>query len=166
MSEWLLYLFMICACTTAATLLFIKNVFHAALALLVTLLCVAALFVLLAAEFLAVTQVLIYAGGMIVVLIFGIMLTTRLSGKPLVAPSKNTWPALLAASGFFFLFARLILEENFGAPRAGVDADGIRQLSILLFTHYSFAFELAGLLLVVSLVAASVSAFLKPSAHA
>lgn len=166
MSEWLLYFFMVGASVAAGTLLFIRNVFHAALALLVALLCVAALFVLMAAEFLAVTQVLIYAGGIVVILIFGVMLTTRLSGKPLVAPTKNAWAALLTGGGFFFIFVQTLFREEFNSPGTFNSSDYIRQIGIALFTRYAFAFELAGLLLLVSLIAASISAFSKPSAHA
>lgn len=166
MNEWALYGFTLGAAAAALGLLFIRDVFHAALALLACLLCMAAIFILVAAEFLAVTQILIYAGGIIVVVIFGIMLTTRLAGKPESAPYRNRWLALASGGGLFFLLARIVVQTNYIQPAPAENSGYIRQLGVLLFTQYSYAFELAGLLLLVSLVAASFRAISKIRPHA
>jgi NADH-quinone oxidoreductase subunit J len=166
MADWLFYFFVLSAAIGAAALIVMRNVFHASLALLATLLSVAALFVLLAAEFLAVVQLLIYAGGVIVIIIFGIMLTTRLLGKPLISASRNTWAAGMVAGALFVLLARLILSTRVQVPDHPAPEQYIHALALRIFTQYAFAFELAGLLLLVALVAASVSAFSKSAPDA
>src|SRR5207253_2250665 len=77
------YFFLFLAAGSALGILFIKNVFKGALLLLICLLSIASLYVFMFAEFVAVTQIMIYAGGVVIVIIFGIMLTTRLSGEAL-----------------------------------------------------------------------------------
>jgi NADH-quinone oxidoreductase subunit J len=166
MNDWLPLACLFCTGAAALSVLFLRNVFQAVLALLATLLFVAVLYILLAAEFLAVTQVLIYAGGIIVILIFGIMLTARISGKPQVEPGRNRWVGLLTGLGFLALFTRAILQSPPGMPAPRESGDHIRNLGVLLFTRYAFAFELAGLLLLVSLVVAGISAFSKPHSDA
>ena len=64
---------------SAATVVFSKNLIYSAVALLFTLLGVAGLYVFLWADFIAVTQILIYVGGILVLIIFGIMLTHRIT---------------------------------------------------------------------------------------
>jgi NADH:ubiquinone oxidoreductase subunit 6 (subunit J) len=166
MTEWILYGFLLVAAVGAISLVFIRNVFHAALALLVVSLSVAGIFVCLMAEFLAVTQLLIYAGGVIVIFIFGIMLTTRMLGKPLIAPSKSSWASLLISGALFVLMTKFVLGVEFNVPVPIRYDQYIKDLGLTLYTRYSYAFELAGLLLLVSLVAASVSAFSKSKTDA
>jgi NADH-quinone oxidoreductase subunit J len=86
----LFYMFVVLTGVSALGILFIKNVFHAALLLLVSLLSIAGIYIINFAELVAVTQILIYAGGILILLIFGIMLTSRLSGKPLIV-TNNRW---------------------------------------------------------------------------
>ena len=71
------YGFSALAIGAALTILFTRNVMYAALCLFIALLGVAALYVLAGADFLAITQLLIYVGGVLVLLIFGVMLTHR-----------------------------------------------------------------------------------------
>ena len=84
--------FLLSAFSGAIAILFSKNVFKAALWLLVCLLSVAALFVLSFAEFVAIAQVLIYAGGVLIVILFGIMFTTKMNNKPLAVGNTNLFP--------------------------------------------------------------------------
>lgn len=77
MANILTYTLALVAAVSAAAVLFVKEVFHAALLLLICLICVAGIFVTFSAEFLAVVQLLVYAGGVVLLLVFGIMLTVR-----------------------------------------------------------------------------------------
>src|SRR6478735_8615817 len=70
-------LFALTAVLSAGFILFTKNILYAAFGLLATLLSVAGLYVFAAAEFLAVTQVVIYVGGILVLILFGVFMTTR-----------------------------------------------------------------------------------------
>ena len=69
-------------------MLITRNIIRAAFALVISLLGIAAIYVLLNAELMAVVQILIYAGGIIVLLIFGIMLTKRVSDEGVVSEHR------------------------------------------------------------------------------
>ena len=80
-AQFMFYFFEAFAAISAIALIFIKNVFYGALLLIICLLCLAGIYIMAFAEFIAVTQILVYAGGILVVIIFGIMLTTKISGN-------------------------------------------------------------------------------------
>lgn len=155
---FLLYFFEILAAASACSILFIRNVFYAALSLIICLLSIAAIYVFLGAEFLAVTQILIYAGGILVVIIFGIMLTSKISGKPLVVENSRMISGLslgiVVAGTLIFFFSR----EEF--PSAihyeGVHQDNIQTIGVNMMSLFLLPFEIAGVLLLVALLGAIV----------
>jgi NADH:ubiquinone oxidoreductase subunit 6 (subunit J) len=150
--EILFYFFIALAAGSALAILFSKNVFKSALSLLVTLLSVAGLYVLAYAEFIAVTQILVYAGGVLVVILFGIMLTSKLSGQALVVEHKHIFSGTVAAVGFFALLA-----GNTVTPNANnLIPENIRDIGVAIFSEYTLPFEIAGILLLASLVGAAV----------
>src|SRR6478735_578243 len=97
------YFFVGLTALSSVSILFVRNVLYAALLLIICLLSLAGIYIMTGAEFLAITQILIYAGGVLVLIIFGIMLTGRVMGKPLEVNNKNTFIGTLVGLGFFFL---------------------------------------------------------------
>src|SRR5512137_862839 len=77
---------------------FSKNIIYSAFSLLFTFFGVAGLYVLLQADFLAVTQILIYVGGILVLLLFGVMLTNRVISVDIKTSTVQTVPALLVVA--------------------------------------------------------------------
>ncbi|MGC1240117.1 MAG: NADH-quinone oxidoreductase subunit J [Chryseosolibacter sp.] len=150
----LFYFFMLLAALSAGAILFSRNVFKSALFLLTTLLAVAALYVLSFAEFLAVTQILIYAGGILVIIIFGIMLTTRISGRPLIVENTNIFGGIIAGLSLLWLLAAYL--PSLPSDSIGVTPENISVVGLVLFRDYSLPFEIAGILLLVALVGAAV----------
>jgi NADH-quinone oxidoreductase subunit J len=146
--------FILMAALGAVAILLSRNVFKSALYLLVTLLSVASLYVLSYAEFLAVAQILVYAGGITVIIIFGIMLTTRISGKPLVVRNSHVLSGALAATMLFVLLIKYL--PVFAPTGHNMAPQHIRETGLLIFTVYSLPFELAGLLLLIALIGAAV----------
>jgi NADH-quinone oxidoreductase subunit J len=150
----LFYLFTAMAAGGAIAILFSNNVFKSAMYLLVTLLSVAALYVLLYAEFLAVAQILVYAGGITVIIIFGIMLTTRISGKPLIVKNTHVLSGALVSLAVLWMLAgyltALPIEKSTFQPIH------ISSIGLQIFSLYSLPFELAGLLLLIALIGAAV----------
>jgi NADH:ubiquinone oxidoreductase subunit 6 (subunit J) len=161
------------AAASAISILFIRNVFYAALLLIVCLLAIAGIYVIAQAELLAVTQILIYAGGILVLIIFGIMLTSKISGKPLVVENKNWFPGVLVGVFFMATLTNLFSNTTFHANASdgtffrnnSIDSIGlpstynsVNKFGILLSTDYVIPFEVTGILLLVALVAASVVA--------
>src|SRR5687768_1114862 len=107
------YAFEFLAAASAASILFVKNVFYGALLLIICLLSIAGIYVISHAEFIAVTQILIYAGGILVLIIFGIMLTTRISGKPLVVKNNNWFAGSLVGLPILIVLTKLFSETTF-----------------------------------------------------
>jgi NADH:ubiquinone oxidoreductase subunit 6 (subunit J) len=153
--EILFFFFMALAGGSAVAIIFSKNVFKSALFLLAALLSVAALYVLSFAEFLAVTQILVYAGGILVVIIFGIMLTTRISGQPLVVENTHIFSGAIAGAGLFAVLAANLPAVRFLAGE-GLVPENISVMGLKLFSEYLLPFEMAGLLLLVALIGAAV----------
>jgi NADH-quinone oxidoreductase subunit J len=127
------------------------------LSLIVTFFCVAVNFALLGADFLAGAQVLIYAGAILVLFLFVVMLL----GAPTVTGNENPRPlqrtlgltlALLVLLGGFWLF-RGLTEGGVGLPEAG---NTTKALGRLLVGPHLFAFELVSVVLLAALVGALV----------
>ena len=132
-----------------------RNVVHAALFLLLSLLGAAGAYLLLFAEFLALVQVLIYGGAVTIVVLFAVMLT-RSSEYPRITDNRQ-WPlalltaaALSAVLGAAFWLAPDLTAE----PQAVV----FTQLGSSLFTKWALPFEIASLVLLVALIGAIIVA--------
>jgi NADH:ubiquinone oxidoreductase subunit 6 (subunit J) len=162
--SFMFYFFEALAALAAVTMIFIRNVFYGALLLIICLLALAGIYVLAFAEFIAVTQILVYAGGILVVIIFGIMLTTKISGKALLIEHTHVPSGVLAGCSFLALLAWFITEQSFSsynAPASQTLPDGVTTVGIALMTDYALPFEVAGILLLVSLIGASIIASTK-----
>jgi NADH-quinone oxidoreductase subunit J len=159
LTSLLFYFFEAVAALSSITLIFIRNVFHGALLLITCLLALAGIYVLAFAEFVAVTQVLIYAGGVLVVIIFGIMLTTKLSGKPLLIEHVYGFSGWLAGLLFFAMFVFAIANESFKSlPPGPAKPTEVRTIGVGLMTEFALPFEVAGILLLVALIGAAIIA--------
>ncbi|MBL7857205.1 MAG: NADH-quinone oxidoreductase subunit J [Cyclobacteriaceae bacterium] len=159
-ATFMFYFFEVMAALSALALIFVRNVFYGALLLLICLLSLAGIYVLAFAEFVAVTQILIYAGGILVVIIFGIMLTTKISGKPLVVKHGNWLAGIFAGISMAALLMTFFSQESFSvSPIPPVSKYGaIEQIGIQLMTGFALPFEVAGVLLLITLAGAAVIA--------
>ena len=135
-----------------------KNVVHAALYLVVVLAGGAAQFILLGQEFVAWVQVLVYIGAVIVLFLFGIMLT-RAPMHPADSLDNNLrWPAAVTA---LFLVGILtgLLVHTFHADKVNVTAPvRTARITNAIFTTYIIPFEVVGVLLLGALIGAVVLA--------
>jgi len=128
-----------------------RNVVHSALFLLLSLLAVAGLYVLLATEFLALVQIFIYGGAIIIVLLFAIMLT-RSQEYPRISDNAQRPFAALAALVFFgLLTAAFVIDSPAASSRHRV---AFADLGHSLFTDWALPFEIASLVLLIALVGA------------
>lgn len=151
----LFYFFIALAAGSAACILFSKNVFKSTLYLLTCLLSIAALYVLTFAEFLAVAQIMVYAGGILVLIIFGVMLTTRISGHALVVKNTHITAGSIVSLAFFALTVYYLPSlgsiDNPAAAPADIDTIGLA-----IFSQFPLPFEVAGILLLIALIGAAV----------
>ena len=131
-----------------------RNIVYAALALLVALMGVAGVFLLAFAEFLALVQVLIYGGAIVVVILFALMLT-RLQDFQELSDNRQ-WPiAAVVATAVFGLLVAVIAATSVRTTgeRQGVD---LATLGDSLFAEWAVPFEVASLVLLVALIGAIV----------
>jgi NADH-quinone oxidoreductase subunit J len=143
-----------------------KNVVHAALWLIVVLAGVAALFILLASEFTAITQVLVYIGAIVVLFLFGIMLTKAPLGKSLDLDNNPVQRAIGAVVGLSLLgimvyglvdFWRDDTLDLVGKNTAQL-GQTTEQVSDSIFSTYLLPFEAVSVLLLAALIGAIVLA--------
>ncbi|MCH7713902.1 MAG: NADH-quinone oxidoreductase subunit J [Chloroflexi bacterium] len=132
-----------------------RNVVHAALLLLVSLVAVAGLYLILLAEFLALVQVLIYGGAIIIVLLFAIMLT-RSADYPHISDNRQ-WPlAAIAALALLGVLSAAFLSRP--VEDTQVHNAAFADLGNSLFTRWAIPFEVASLVLLVALIGAIIIA--------
>jgi len=146
-------------CIGAIRVVTTKNVVHAALYLVVVLAGVAAIYVMLAAEFIAVVQVLVYIGAIVVLLLFGTMLTRAPIGRDNEL-DNNQRGAALVVSLFLLGVLGWALGDAFGWTR--VPEEGAVQrtgdVGTEIFQSWVIPFEVVSILLLAALVGAVVIA--------
>ena len=130
-----------------------RNIVYAAFGLLASLMGIAVLFLLAFAEFLALVQVLIYGGAIVIVIIFALMLT-RLDDFRSLSDHRQ-WPvgAAAALSVLGLLVAAILRTPVDTGPRTGVDFEVLGET---LFTDWAIPFEVASLVLLIALMGAVV----------
>jgi len=134
-----------------------RNPLHCALYLILTLLSVATSFLFLRADFLAMVQVILYAGAIMVLIIFVLLLTASEELKTIPLFHRQTPLALLIGGGLVAEIGYLLLQRS-PLPLATPPAHSMEALGKMLFKEYGFPFELASILLLVSLVVTVVIA--------
>jgi NADH-quinone oxidoreductase subunit J len=142
------------AVASALGLVLRKNPIHGALFLIVNLGCIAAFYLMLGAEFLAAAQVIVYAGAIMVLFVFAIMVL--IPGKEETGPdprrSLRLWA--LPAGGLLLgqILVWLLLARRTAPTGAAPAAGGVEAIGRLLFTDYLFPFELTSVLLLAAMV--------------
>ena len=137
-----------------------RNLFRAALFLVLSFVGVVGLFVLLEAELLAMIQLLVYVGAISILIIFAIMLSQRLMSSEFRAQNEQWLMALVTAVILFGLLLVVLLRVNWPTSPAEVPSDAISLLGQALVSPDQFVlvFEVASVLLLVALVGAVIIA--------
>ncbi|MDH3755515.1 MAG: NADH-quinone oxidoreductase subunit J [Acidimicrobiia bacterium] len=135
-----------------------KNIVHAALYLVVVLAGVAAQFILLGAEFIASTQVLVYIGAVIVLFLFGIMLTQARIGAENDLDQPNRLPAVLTAGLLAILTVSTVIRTFEDVELPDNSRTTTASVSDSIFSDYIIAFEAVSVLLLAALIGAIVVA--------
>ena len=141
----------------------VKNVVHAAMYLVLVLAGVAAQYILLASEFLAATQVLVYIGAIIVLVLFGVMLTRAKLGEDVNLTNDYWYVGAFTAVILFALLATSLLDHFGDEPLDQANAStqlvgNTEQVSDAIFGAYVVPFEAVSVLLLAALVGAIVLA--------
>ena len=156
----LFYVFAAIAVAGGLTVILQRRPIYSALALIIVMVSLAAIYLLLGAEFMAVIQVLVYAGAIMVVFVFVIMLLN--AGKE--APSKKSvfarYLSLPAPAAFLgFVIYAVVTEYPRSSLAVGGRLDGsVHNVARLLFRDYVLPFEVTSLLILIAILGAVVLA--------
>jgi len=138
-----------------------KNPVHSALALILTLLCVAGLYLMLYAPFVAGVQIILYVGGIMVLFLFVIMLVNLERSEKEKQFNQQWLPGILAALGLGALFVSIYVKGKAAFPMpppSAVETENTQRVGQVLYSNYMFPFEIASLLLLVAIIGAVVMA--------
>jgi NADH-quinone oxidoreductase subunit J len=143
---------------SALAVVLLRNIVHCALFLALSFLSVAGLYVLLNAEFLAAVQVLIYAGAVMILLLFAIMLTQRANSPASNPPNSQAALAAVVAVALFGILAVVFTRTNWLIGPSASAQPNTEVLGRALFDYYVLPFEIASVLLLVAMIGAIVIA--------
>lgn len=161
MEDILFYVFAVLVVASAAIVVFSKNIMYSAFSLLFTFFGLAGLYVLLYADFIALTQIMIYIGGILVLIIFGIMLTSRITGVDIKTGTVGKLHIAISAvvsSAVLIILIVLYKNVNWVVREHTEPVTTIKDLGNSLITEYFLAFEVSAVLLLVALVGAALIA--------
>lgn len=148
------YLVALVVVGSACVVAFSRNIVHSAFSLLGTFGGVAALYVFLGADFVAAVQILIYVGGILVLILFAIMLTHQISDVQITNRTVGRIPGLIAVAVFFTILLKSINETNWAKIKAVTHEPTTARIGELFLGDYLLPFQIAAVVLLVALIGA------------
>ncbi|MGA7162207.1 MAG: NADH-quinone oxidoreductase subunit J [Bacteroidota bacterium] len=155
------YFFAFVTVVSAAVVVFSRNIIHSAFSLMFTFFGVAGLYVMLNADFLAVTQVLIYVGGILVLILFGVMLTTRVINVEMKTGTMHIVPASILVALLAGTLCGIFWITDWPAQATStIEVPPTTAVGIgkALMTTYLLPFEVASVVLLVAMLGAAMIA--------
>jgi len=150
------YLLAAVTVVSAGGVAFSPNIVYSAFSLMGTFMGVAGLYAVLAADFVAVIQVLIYVGGILVLTLFAVMLTHRIADVRVSNRSVGRVPALVLIVCIGALMMRAMFAGSWRVGTPGIPQPTIAAIGNAFLSDYVLPFELASVVLLAALVAAVV----------
>jgi len=151
------YIFAAVTIGSAAVVVLARSLIYSAFALLFTFFGVGGLYLLLGADFLAATQLLVYVGGILVLLLFGVMLTHKLYDLDLRSEVHQMLPGAVAAAGVLAVLVRYVLYRTEWAVGPGRALEPTTaDIGALFMGRFLLPFEAASILLLVALIGAAM----------
>lgn len=150
------YLFAAITIISALFVVTTRNIIYSAFNLLLTFFGVAGIYVLLGADFLAVVQIIVYVGGIMILILFGVMLTNKITNVQIKTGTVQILPATIAVGAFSGILISLLLNTEWKKVGTAIPATSTSvNLGSLLMNEYILIFELLGILLLLALIGAA-----------
>ena len=156
MAEMLFWLIAVLTIASAAMVVLNNQLLYSAIALLFTLFGVAGLYIYLWADFIAGVQLLVYIGGINVLIIFGIMLTNRISSIRLSQTNVQQGVGGVVSFWLLILISMVITKTPWHQTISAEPSSTVREVGTLLMTKYILPFEAISLLLLGALIGAAL----------
>ncbi len=149
------YLFAAITIVSAAIVVNSKNIIHSAFSLVLTFFGVSGLYALLGADFLAIVQIMVYVGGILILLLFGVMLTNKITNVDIKTGVLNVIPAIFGLGIFGAVLIFIVTSTNWHVEKLVFPKTTTNMLGNLLLTDYVLVFELLAILLLIALIGAA-----------
>ena len=130
------------------------NLFHAVLWLALALTGTAGIFLLLDAEFLAAVQLLLYAGGVVTIVVFAIVVTERLVGERITQTNRRIAGGALVCGALLWLIVTTVMQRPLSNTRPIMAPDVTRSIGESVLTRFVLPFELLAFLMLAALLGA------------
>ena len=156
LSTAVFYLVAIITVGSALMVAFSRNIIYSAFSLLGTFAGVAGIYVFLGADFVAAVQLLIYVGGILVLLLFAVMLTHRITDVEITNRAAGRIPALIVTGVFIYLLVQTVRETPWVKAKEVIYQPTTATIGNLFLDSYLLPFELASLVLLAALIGAVV----------
>ena len=130
------------------------NLFHAVLWLALALTGTAGIFLLLDAEFLAAVQLLLYAGGVVTIVVFAIVVTERLVGERITQTNRRIAGGALVCGALLWLLVTTVLQRPLTTVRPNMSGDLTKAIGESVLTRFVLPFELLAFLMLAALLGA------------
>jgi NADH-quinone oxidoreductase subunit J len=153
--DLIFYLFAAVTVLSAFFVVTTRNIVRAAFFLLFTLFGIAGLYVLLGADFVALVQLIVYVGGILILLIFGVMITNKITEVEIKTGTIHTMPAAIGVGLLTGIIGAVVLGTEWSQVDSEMPQSTLSNLGSMLLNEYVLVFELLGILLLVALVGAA-----------
>ena len=150
------YLIALITVGSAAMVAFSSNIIYSAFSLLGTFMGVAGIYIFLGADFVAASQVLIYVGGILVLILFAVMLTHRITDVAITNRAAGRIPALIVVAVLAYLLVQSIRQTPWVKAKELAHAPTTAKIGDLFLEQYLLPFELASLILLAAMIGAVV----------
>ncbi|MGK9476055.1 NADH-quinone oxidoreductase subunit J family protein [Melioribacter sp. OK-6-Me] len=149
------YLFAIITVVSAFIVVTTRNIVYSAYSLLLTLFGISGIYVLLGADFLAVVQIMVYVGGILILLLFGVMLTNKITSVDIRTGTIHLLPAAIGSGILLGILWAVMTWTDWKTYDTQIPSTTIFGLGKILITNYVLIFELLALLLLIALIGAA-----------
>ena len=150
--DFIFYVFAAIIVISAFVVVAARNIIYSAFSLLFTFFGVAGIYVLLNADFIAVVQVIIYVGGILVLIIFGVMLTNKITDVEIKTESIHIVPATIITGIIGGTLIAILTKTNWRISEPQNIDKTVTEIGRFIVVHYMILFELAGIILLVALI--------------
>jgi NADH-quinone oxidoreductase subunit J len=149
------YLFALITIVSAFFVVSSRNIVHSAFNLLFTFFGVSGIYALLGADFIAVVQIMVYVGGILILIIFGVMLTNKITNVEIRTGTIHVLPASIGVGIFMGAVISVMYTSNWRIETTEIPATTTKALGSILLNDYVLIFELLGILLLIALIGAA-----------
>lgn len=153
--DLIFYLFAAITILSAFIVVTHRNLVYSAFFLLFTFFGVAGIYVLLGADFVAIVQLIVYVGGILILLLFGVMLTNKITNVEIKTGVINIYPAVIGVGLLSGALLAALVTSNWKTFPTEAPLPTTSALGTMLLQEYALVFELLGIILLIALIGAA-----------